>query len=114
MAVPPTETRRARGGAEAGPAELQAGARAGLAPTLALSIALGLGVFAVLAAIVTSLSTPTNLPAPLADENQRAETLLYLIAFFAILPAALVIVPRLADRIAAGPNGPGCRSSPGR
>src|SRR6476660_4414458 len=95
MAVPPTETRRARGGAGAGRAEPQAGARAGLAPTLALSIALGLGVFAVLAAIVTSLSTPTDLPAPLADENQRAETLLYLIAFFAILPAVLVLVPRL-------------------
>ena len=41
------------------------------------------------------------------EQNQDAENLLFLLAFAVVLPAALVLVPRIADRIAAGPNGPG-------
>jgi hypothetical protein len=48
---------------------------------------------------------PTQLPAPLGEQNQDAETALYLIAFVVILPLALFAAPRLADAIAAGPNG---------
>jgi hypothetical protein len=107
MAAPGTETRPGRGGAQAKRGEPEAGARAGLAPTLALSLALGLAAFTVLAAIVVSLSTPTPLPPPLGEENQRAETLLYLAAFLVILPGALFAGQRLADRIARGPNATG-------
>jgi hypothetical protein len=45
-----------------------------------------------------------------ATQRQDAETLLYLMAFAVILPSALIVVPRLADAIAAGPNAPGLAS----
>jgi hypothetical protein len=39
------------------------------------------------------------------QQDQTAKSLLYLAAFVVILPAALQLVPRLADAIARGPNG---------
>ncbi len=55
-------------------------------------------------AVVIKLSTPTQLPEFHSEENQAAESALYVLAFALILPIALIAVPRLADRIAAGPN----------
>ena len=79
--------------------------RAPLGPTLALTVTLALACFAIALALVMLLSTPTQLPAFHAEENQHAESALYGIAFAVILPVALITVPRLADEIAAGPNG---------
>jgi hypothetical protein len=79
--------------------------RAPLGPTLALTVTLALACFAIALALVMLLSTPTQLPAFHAEENQHAESALYVIAFAVILPVALITVPRLADEIAAGPNG---------
>src|SRR5688500_1575363 len=80
--------------------------RAGFAPTLALTVTLATAAFAIVMSALLLVDHPTPLPAPLGEQNQDAETALYLVAFAVILPAALVFVPRLADRIAAGPNGP--------
>ncbi|MFN8161879.1 MAG: hypothetical protein U0R52_12640 [Solirubrobacterales bacterium] len=38
-------------------------------------------------------------------QNQDAETLVYLVTVLLLLPAAVLAAPRLADRVAAGPNG---------
>ena len=46
-----------------------------------------------------------------ATQRQGAESALYLAAFAVILPLALVAVPRLANAIAAGPNGAGSAGS---
>ncbi len=80
--------------------------RASLAPTLALTLLLALGAFALAMAAVTAVTEPKSLGA-LGSENQRAESALYLGTFLILLPTALWFVPRLADRIAAGPNGGG-------
>jgi hypothetical protein len=56
-------------------------------------------------AIVMAAVEPVPIPTLGTSQRQDAETALYVLAFFLILPAALVAVPRLADRIARGPNG---------
>jgi hypothetical protein len=106
MAVPGTETLRparegAGGGAGAGPSRQ----RAGLGVTLALVVALAVAAFAVLAAVVMSVTSPTRLQPPLGEQHQNAETFLYVVTFAVLLPGALLAVPRLADRVASGPNG---------
>lgn len=78
--------------------------RAPLAPTLVLIVLLALAGFALAMAVVTAVTEPKSLGA-LGSENQRAESALYLGSFGILLPLALFFVPRLADRIAAGPNG---------
>jgi hypothetical protein len=83
-----------------------------LGPTLALVVALAFGGFAVVMSLVMLIHRPTPLPMPfpslgLPSQNQRAETLSYLLAFAVVLPAALLAAPRLARAVAAGPNAPG-------
>ncbi len=74
-------------------------ARAPFAPTLALVLVLALGAFAVVMPAVLIVDRPTPLPAPFAPQNQDAETLLFVVAFAVLLPAALLVAPRLASRI---------------
>src|SRR4051812_23801715 len=75
------------------------------APVLALTVTLALAAFLLAMSALLLVDHPTQLPAPLGEQNQDAETALYLVTFAVILPLALVAVPRLADAIAAGPNG---------
>ncbi|MEK6250813.1 MAG: hypothetical protein AABM43_02510 [Actinomycetota bacterium] len=71
-------------------------------------VTLGLACFAVVLAVTLLLVAPKPVYglAPLT-QRQDAESTLYLLAFGLILPLALIVVPRLADGIAAGPNGGG-------
>jgi hypothetical protein len=95
-----------RGAPSAQPAEPPsiAGPPAPFGPTLALTVTLALACFAVALGVVMLLTTPVKLPAFHTEENQRAESTLYVLAFAVILPLALIVVPRLADRIAARTN----------
>ncbi len=80
--------------------------RAGFGPTLALTATLALGSAVAAISLLILVTEPKPLPAPLAGEqNQDVETALYVIVFALILPLALVAGPRIADRVAAGPNG---------
>lgn len=76
--------------------------RAGLGSTLALTVMLATGLFLVAMPLAIMLIPETDLPPPFLDQNQDAETLLFIVAFAGILPLALVATPRVADRIAAG------------
>jgi hypothetical protein len=102
-----TETRSAYGASSAeatGPASTGAAVRAPLGPTLALTVTLAAASFVVVLAIVMFATEPKPVPGFDVDENQKAETLLYGLSFAVLLPLALVLVPRLGDRICAGPN----------
>ena len=82
--------------------------RAGLPPTLVLTLVAVAGAFAVALPLALAVIDPTPLPRGFeGEQHQDAETTLYLLAFVVLLPLALVAVPRLSDRVAAGPNGPG-------
>ena len=78
--------------------------RAGLAAVLALSVAPALAA-SLLVGIAGYLVLPlTRLPAPLPDHHQDAETLAFVLSFAVFVPLAGWLGPRLADRVAAGPN----------
>lgn len=78
--------------------------RAGFAASAALSVPAALAA-ALLAGVAGYLVLPlTELPAPFPDHHQDAETLVFVLSFFAIVPLAAYLGPRLADRLAAGPN----------
>jgi hypothetical protein len=84
---------------------------AAIGPTLALTATLAVACFVVVMVPVELLVEPTRLAPPLnVEQKQDAETALYLLSFGLILPAALLLVPRLADSIAAGRNGAGLPS----
>lgn len=74
---------------------------------MALTISLGVALFAVLVAITLLVVEPAPIPGlePLS-QRQDAETALYL-AGLALVALALLLVPRVADSIARGPNGEG-------
>ena len=79
-------------------------------PTFALSIVLAFAGFLALLGLVLLIDHPTPLGIVLGvrfQENQDAETLLFVAAFVVIFPLASWIGPRLADRIAFGPNAGG-------
>jgi hypothetical protein len=80
--------------------------RAPFGPVLALSVALAAGAFLVLMAAVLLIVHPPGrgLLAFAIRQNQNAKTVLYLAAFACVAPLVLVLVPRLADRIARGPQ----------
>ena len=79
--------------------------RASFAPTLVLTVTLALAGVAVLIGAVLLIDHPTKLAPPvLAEQNQDAETLLYVLAFGLVLPLALFAGPRAADAIAARPS----------
>ena len=79
--------------------------RAPFVATLVLTVTLACACFAAAMAIVMAAAEPVPIATLGTSQRQDAETALYVLAFFLILPAALVAVPRLADRIARGPNG---------
>ena len=88
------------------------GGRAGYAPVLALTVALAFAALGLVMPVVMLVAEPqpiSDLNAALglyATQRQGAESALYLAAFGVIMPIAIVAVPRLANAIAAGPNGP--------
>lgn len=83
-----------------------AGTGAPLGPTLALTVTLAVAGFVLVMAAVELLVQPEPLPPPFnLGQKQNVETALYIIAFGLILPAALIVVPRLADAIAARVDG---------
>ena len=72
---------------------------------LALTVVIPLGLFLIALPLAYLLIPATVLDPPFPPQNQDSETLLFILAFAVLLPAAVVLVPRLADRIASGPNG---------
>ncbi|MEA2305003.1 MAG: hypothetical protein QOH43_2283 [Solirubrobacteraceae bacterium] len=91
--------------APGGPAA--AGTNAGLGPALVVVVALAVAGFAALMSLALLRVHPDSILAIRfgADQNQNAKTALYLGAFAVLLPAALLVGHRVADAIAAGPNG---------
>ncbi len=83
--------------------------RAGYAASAALTVMLALDACVLLASAVLLIVHPdlTGLRAFAAvvnQQNQSGKTVVYLLSFFVILPLALVGSPRVADKIASGPN----------
>ncbi len=81
--------------------------RAPFGPTLTLTLTFAAACFLIAMAVVLSVlhPPPGRLSTIYIRQNQSGKTGLYVGAFVALLPLALVFAPRLADRIAAGPNG---------
>jgi len=94
------------------PAAASAGGRrpgpAAYGPTLALTATLAIAGFLVLMSAVLVVVHPASGVGVLGPEvilqKQSAKTGLYLAAVLVILPLALIVGPRLADKVAAGPN----------
>lgn len=84
--------------------------RAGYGSVLALAMALAVACVLLAMAVSLLLVHPddTGLTAAEAavanQQNQGVKTGLYIAAFAVILPLALIFAPRIADRIARGPN----------
>ena len=74
------------------------------APVLALTACLAFAAFGLLAPLTHWIVPPTELLPPFTEQNQDAETLLFILTFGLGLPLALLAGPRVADRVAAGPN----------
>ncbi len=111
MGIPSTDNAPPR--AEASECEAGAASRtdtaAPFAATLALTVTLALAAVAVLmaAAVLTrhpDLRVFANSFG--VHQDQTAKTVVYVAAFAAVLPLAVLAVPRLADAIATRPNGP--------
>jgi hypothetical protein len=94
----------------AGGSEVGTGSRplihAPLGPTLTLTLTLAAACFLVaMAAVLSVLHPPAGVLSTIyIRQNQSAKTGLYVGAFVALLPLAVVAVPRLADRISSGAN----------
>ena len=73
---------------------------------MVLTASFAVASFAVVLAATLLLVEPAPVPRlePL-EQRQDAETALYLVAFAVIVPVSVLIVPRVADAIARGPNG---------
>jgi hypothetical protein len=83
---------------------------AGFATVLVLTVTLAVAVFVLVMAAVLLHSHPFTrglgvFAGHVNQQNQHAKTDLYLLAWIVIAPLSLIAVPRLADRIAAGPDG---------
>ncbi|MFN8164278.1 MAG: hypothetical protein U0R26_10730 [Solirubrobacterales bacterium] len=76
-------------------------------PVLALTLALAIGGLILLAIPIHELFPEVKLEPVYPNHHQSAETLTFALALLVVLPLALYLVPRLADRIlaAAGPEG---------
>ena len=86
------------------------GTTAGFGATLVLTVTFAFASFLLLMAAIWVVHPPHKLPGFFAaggDQNQGTKTFLYVFAYAAILPLAVIAVPRLADAIAAGPSGEG-------
>ncbi|HSO98724.1 MAG TPA: hypothetical protein VLP43_07210 [Solirubrobacteraceae bacterium] len=74
------------------------------AASLAVTVTLAAAVFLAIMSIVLLVAHPPgtgSLATAVIIQNQRAKTALYIVAFAIVLPAALLTVPRLVDRIVA-------------
>ncbi|MDQ6821444.1 MAG: hypothetical protein M3076_14105 [Actinomycetota bacterium] len=85
------------------------GPSATFAPALVLTVSLALSGFLVVMALLLLVAHPQTAGLGAAatvanQQNQNAKTVLYVVAFLILLPGAVILVPRLADRIAAGPS----------
>ncbi len=80
--------------------------RASFPIAVALTVVLAFAAFGVVMALVTIAIAPEPIPGLPASQRQNVETGLYVLAFAVILPLAVIAAPRLADRIAAGPQAP--------
>ena len=74
--------------------------RAPTAAALILSLCATVAGFGLFSALAHWVLSPVDLPAPLPDQNQHAESLSFLVTFAVLLPLAALLVPRLLDRIA--------------
>ena len=72
-----------------------------------LTAVLALAAIGLLMSAVMLVVDPTPIEGLGVGQRQDAETGLYVAAFFILLPAALVLAPRVADRVARGPNADG-------
>ena len=78
--------------------------RAPFLATLVLTVTLACACFGAVMAVVMAVAEPQPI-APLGvTQRQDAETTLYVVAFFVILPASVLLVPRIADAVARGPH----------
>ena len=75
-----------------------------LPATIALAASGALLAFLILLAPIHALVPTVALPAPLQPHHQTAETLLYVLAFFVLAPAAVWLALRLTDQVLIGGN----------
>lgn len=88
-----------------GPAPAHAANAAPLGPTVALTVVLGMAAFALVMALAALLVTPKPVPGLTGlTQRQGMESGLYVMALAIVLPAAVILAPRLANAIAAGAN----------
>jgi hypothetical protein len=74
--------------------------------TLTLTVTFTAAAFLIAMAVILTLSHPPpgHLSTEFIRQNQSGKTVLYVGAFVVLLPLAILIVPRLTDRIASGQN----------
>ncbi len=82
----------------------QVGRNAHLPATIALAASGALLAFLILLAPIHAAVPTVELPEPLLPHHQTAETLLYGLTFLVLLPLAVLLAPRLVNRILAGSN----------
>ncbi len=70
-------------------------------PTLVLVVLGVVGLLLFVAPVTRSLIPFTDLREPFPDQHQDAETLIFVLAFAVLLPAGSLLLPRIADRVAA-------------
>jgi hypothetical protein len=84
----------------------RAGFAAGLTISFTLAGAAALGLLALLVALIhPGVSALGALPGLVNQQSQTAKTIAFVITFVVLLPLGLVAGARLADAVAAGPNG---------
>ena len=74
-----------------------------LVPTLVLAVVLAVAATATFAAPALLVIPAKTLPPPLPEQHQDAETLVYVLAFAAVLPAALFAARRVAVALESAP-----------
>ncbi len=109
MAPSAADISRERADARTASAAAPERARAPLFAAVALAVVLAAAGWGLVLGLVMVLDRPTPLPAPFPPQNQDAETLVLLLAYVVVLPAALLAGNRLADA-AAGRVGVGALS----
>lgn len=103
-----TDIRRGPGALLARRTRAAPGPRAALGPTSVLTAVLAVTLFGLVMGPAELATHPKPLPSPFdLGQRQGLETSLFFLSFAVILPAACLLVPRLADAIARGPNADG-------
>lgn len=96
-------------GAAPSPSPPGADSRLAFVATLVMTVTAACGAMLLLIAAAVVIRPSTHLPGALAglgDQNQGVKTTLYVVAFLVVVPVSIVLVPRGADRLRGGPNGP--------